>query len=311
MSRSGESVNIMNALNDLQVNLDDTAASLTNLISLYTTQLDEFDRYSADYFMTCVGFGGVIFGTIITLLIVRQRQRIKIIDRLKAAGKDWKWMKMNGTQINLRPTIRRIPKETLEEKLKNPFKRLLHKTDIKVFEYNPSFDPELANINRGISLLFLIIPMIVMLYLYVFSMQCRKVAIYRGYLWYLEDELNKKIETKVLFDNGIVDKFIGGFPPTALSPEQFLTNRLGPVVMGMFVLGIYIVSFAFADYFSNWKVERMWGSRFYRYYRFWFLLLLLACSGFSLVCMYDLCVNGTVVEEVHRYCVEIARKTSI
>ena len=114
------------------VDLDGTSSALVKQISLYTMQLEEYDRLSANYMLICVGFVLVILLAVAFLLI-------------------------KGT-------------------------------------FNSQKISSKSDNNSGIiALLFLTIPMITVLYMYVFSMQCRKVAIYRGYLGYLEDQLSNKI----------------------------------------------------------------------------------------------------------------------
>lgn len=56
-----------------QAAISDIISSLTDLIVLYTNRVEDLDELSTNYAMTTLGFIGVIFGIIATLLYNRIR----------------------------------------------------------------------------------------------------------------------------------------------------------------------------------------------------------------------------------------------
>lgn len=66
-------------LDEFHAAISDAVSSLDSLIALYTTQLEEYERLSANYIMTCVGFGGVVFGIIITLLELCKKKNMDAV----------------------------------------------------------------------------------------------------------------------------------------------------------------------------------------------------------------------------------------
>ncbi|MDE7445111.1 MAG: hypothetical protein K2N15_05315 [Lachnospiraceae bacterium] len=145
--------------------------------------------------------------------------------------------------------------------------------------------------NLILSGLFLTIPSITTLYLYTFAMNMRKVALFRGYLSFLENQWNVMADSEMmLFDSRIINKFF--------SPQAFLVNGLGPVVMTVFmVISVFLglgLSFYFACRLQNSTVKRgmkllicVWG---------------IVCILFSGICCYYLTVNDSVVKEVFEEC---------
>ena len=96
--------------------------------------------------------------------------------------------------------------------------------------------------------LFLLIPTIATLYLYVFAMNMRKVAMYRGCLSFLEEQWNALAGTEaMLFDGGIVKEFF--------SFQSFLVNGLGPAVMSTFIVLTFVIGFGLSIHFLR-KLDR-------------------------------------------------------
>lgn len=145
--------------------------------------------------------------------------------------------------------------------------------------------------NSVLSGIFLIIPSVTTLYLYVFSMNMRKVALYRGYLGFLERQWNSLAGVDImLFDEGIMGRFF--------SLQNFLVNGLGPVVMAVFIVLSMIVGFGLSIYF--WRKIRDSGMK--KILKLLLCVLLLVCVLFDGLCTYYLSTNGNVTEAVMDYC---------
>lgn len=139
--------------------------------------------------------------------------------------------------------------------------------------------------------LFLLIPTIATLYLYVFAMNMRKVALYRGYLSFLEERWNILTGADVmLFDGGIINKF--------LSFQSFLVNGLGPVVMSIFIVLTFVIGFGLSIHF----LRKIVPSKAKVWMTVLLSVLLVVCVSFSGLCAYYLSVNDSVVVSVTEYC---------
>lgn len=244
-------------------------SAIQALISTYTTQLESYDQMISNLVMTFVAFIGVIFGIIVTLIRARQ-------DRINELIKN-------------EPCIERDSSKKAAGNMK---------------KY--SFHSSLSNINRAISCMFLCFPPLVTLFLYIFSMSSRKVAVYRGYLMYLEKMISKRTSKYISFDDTVVREFIDGNIGQAIcygaDDNILLTNCLGPLVMLLFVIGILFVGFRFAYYFSNWENEEKNNTVFFKNFSFLFYALIFICILFSVVCMIDLATNGEIMKAVRDFC---------
>lgn len=141
--------------------------------------------------------------------------------------------------------------------------------------------------------IFLIIPSIVTLYLYTFAMNMRKVALYRGYLSFLESQYNELVQMDVmLFDNGIVDKF--------LSVRSFPVNGLGPAIMIVFIIAAFFLGFGLSMYF----VKNLSHSKIKNGLKLVIGVLMAMCIFFDGLCCYYLSINDRVVASVISYCEE-------
>lgn len=166
----------------------------------------------------------------------------------------------------------------------------------------------------ALTAMFMIIPSAMTLCLYVFSMQCRRVAFFRGYLSYLEKQLSELIGTPMIFNQEIVGHFFG----------NFTTNQYGPLVMGIFIIVILIICSIFL--ISLWlpvlrpptvsfesikcilrKLMRLLSS-------IGLLILILGtfflCAWFCFICASDLIGNGGVPYDVYNFSMNIAASTS-
>lgn len=142
-----------------------------------------------------------------------------------------------------------------------------------------------------LSALFLVVPSITTLYLYTFAMNMRKVALFRGYLSFLETRYNSLAGADImLFDNEIIDTFY--------SFGSFYVNGLGPVVMAFFVIAALAIGFAASLYFAG-KVS--WVKVRNRL-RLFAGLLAIVCILFDGLCTYYLSINDQVMHSVMHYC---------
>lgn len=143
----------------------------------------------------------------------------------------------------------------------------------------------------SLSAIFLLVPSIVTLYLYTFAMNMRKVALYRGYLCFLERRYNSLSRMEImLFDNGIID--------TYFSFNSFLVNGLGPVVMAFFVILALTVGFMASLYFAR-KID---SAKVKGRFKICIAVLALVCLFFDGLCTYYLSINDSVVASVISYC---------
>lgn len=142
-----------------------------------------------------------------------------------------------------------------------------------------------------LSAIFLLVPSMVTLYLYTFAMNMRKVALYRGYLSFLERQYNNLTGMDImLFDNGIIN--------TAFSFDSFLVNGLGPVVMAFFVVLALMVGFMASLYFA-WKID---SAKVKSRLKICIAVLAVVCVLFDGLCTYYLSINDSVVASVISYC---------
>jgi len=139
--------------------------------------------------------------------------------------------------------------------------------------------------------LFMFIPTIVTLYLYVFAMNMRKVALYRGYLSFLEEQWNSLAGLEIMqFDNKIIPEF--------LSIQNFPVNGLGPAVMGIFILLAFGIGFGLSAFY----LKKLQPSKTKNLLTCLFCILMVICISFSGLCTYHLSINDAVVEAVIHFC---------
>ena len=139
--------------------------------------------------------------------------------------------------------------------------------------------------------LFLTIPSMTTLYLYTFAMNMRKVALFRGYLAFLENQWNALASSEtMLFDSLLIDKF--------LSPGTFLVNGLGPAVMALFLALSAVIGFGLAYYFAC-KIQHAAARKGVKLL---VCTLGIVCILFNGLCCYYLTTNDSVVKEVLEDC---------
>ncbi len=139
--------------------------------------------------------------------------------------------------------------------------------------------------------LFLTIPSITTLYLYTFAMNMRKVALFRGYLSFLESQWNAMADSKMmLFDLQIIDQFF--------SPQTFLVNGLGPVVMTLFLVLSAVLGFGLSFYFTC----KLQNSTSKKGMKLLICVLGFVCILFNGICCYYLTTNASVAKTVFENC---------
>lgn len=143
--------------------------------------------------------------------------------------------------------------------------------------------------DKALCALCLLPPVITTLYLYTFAMNMRKVAMFRGYLGYLENLRNSLADYPVTsFDQELVTQFLGA--------GSFLVNGLGPAVMGIFVILSFVIGFRLSAYFG----QKVTSSEFKKWQKIIFWVLLIVCTLFDIMCVYYLSVNDRVAGEALR-----------
>lgn len=150
-------------------------------------------------------------------------------------------------------------------------------------------EPSQEIYDKVISALCLLPPAITTLYLYTFAMNMRKVAMFRGYLGYLENVWNSLINFPITtFDQELVKQFLGA--------KSFPVNGLGPAVMGIFVILSLVIGFRLSAYFGH----KVISSEFKKWHKIIFYVLLIVCVLFDIMCVYYLGINDRIVDEVLR-----------
>lgn len=181
----------------------------------------------------------------------------------------------------------------------------------------------------GMAVLFALITGTMALCLYVFSMQCRRVVFFRGYLTYLERELSELTGIPMVFNSEIVGSFLG----------RFHTMNAGFAVMGITVSVAFVVSLYFCLYFATEegaipnsgpckllrrlsqivsqifsKLPPKWFWRGIRKFFSWLfrpsvgLFLIVAVFGVCCgICVYDLCTNSGIPKDVYDTCLTFPR----
>lgn len=145
--------------------------------------------------------------------------------------------------------------------------------------------------NLVLSGLFLTIPSITTLYLYTFAMNMRKVALFRGYLSFLENQWNAIADSEMmLFDSRIINKFF--------SSQTFLVNGLGPAVMTVFLVLAVVLGFGLSFYFAC-KLQNTTAKKGMKLLT---CVLGIVCILFNGICCYYLTTNDSVVKEVLEDC---------
>ena len=192
-------------------------------ITLYTTQLEDYDKSNFNACMTCIGFVGGLIAVVGAILC---------------------------TSLN---------------------------------NNNNSF------LNEAVSIILLLIPLIVTLFLYNFSMNCRRSALFRGYIQFLEECLNKELgKNDMLYSKFLIPEYYAKFP----------VNRFGPFAMILFLLMLYIFSFFISSTFACRSIY----TEFVTAYKWGMRILLVFCTSFSVLYVVSLARNDIVIKNTKKAC---------
>lgn len=168
--------------------IDQLMAALT----LYTTQLEDYDKSNFNACMTCIGFVGGLIAVVGTIICTSSN---------------------NG---------------------------------------NVSW------LNEAVAVILLLIPLIITLFLYNFSMNCRRSALFKGYTQFLEECLNKELEKEyMLYSNFLIPKHYANFP----------VNKYGPIALMIFLFFLYAFSFIISFYLGINKILDINMEIYYNYDR--------------------------------------------
>ena len=137
--------------------------------------------------------------------------------------------------------------------------------------------------NELISVITLLIPIVLIMSLYSFSVSLRKVYMFRGYLSSLEDTLNEMTESNYfLFDNVFIDSYMD---------HNFLTTS--PILtlsIGIFYTSIIVVCFFVSFYFAKKaKIQS-----FFNWYQPLFMLIVALCVMSGVMILMDLLNNPNI-----------------
>ena len=141
--------------------------------------------------------------------------------------------------------------------------------------------------------LVMVVPSIVALFMYIFAMNCRRVAMYRGCLKYLEETLNTKIKRNIaVYSLKVIPRYM----------DEFHLNKYGPIAMVVFtVLAILLSLFVGLNSVKNLTFE----GEGVKYLVFVALIVYMAfCLLVCVLAMGGLVKNGQVSEMIYQQCCE-------
>ncbi len=200
-------------------------------ITLYTTQLEDYDKSNFNACMTCIGFVGGLIAVVGAILT-----------------------------------------NSSVENQKNIF------------------------LNETISILLLLIPAIITLFLYNFAMNCRRSALFRGYVQFLENQLNKIMKSDdMLFSNFLIPEYYA----------SFAVNHFGPIAMSIFLLFIFPISFGISIVFAL----KSSSDTFICWYRIGSILFIILCVILDGIYIYSLMGNNKVIEQTLYKCEQKYKKS--
>lgn len=153
--------------------------------------------------------------------------------------------------------------------------------------------------NFIISLLFCSITAIQTLFIYIFAINCRKVAIFRGYLNYLEGYYNNITNTNIHnFNPDIIDSFFRSVD-TGIPGKTFFSNIYGPIALCIFMVIILVGCVYFSLKYLNTITcfSKVWLVNIF--YIFYFIFTI----AFIILCLIDLSTNTYTIDLVNSYCV--------
>ena len=150
---------------------------------------------------------------------------------------------------------------------------------------------------RLVAPLFLSIPVIISTFLGVVTMNCRKVAMYRSYLIYLEQSYNEIDGVIPQHYNSRVLQFLSKWGVT--NQNGSFTNLIVDIVY-IIIIGL---CFAVCFYFARVAYKKASAAKSYNKRRkvvFYiaYILVFLTCVIICIACFIDLIINSVTIEKV-------------
>ena len=151
---------------------------------------------------------------------------------------------------------------------------------------------------RIVAPLFLSIPVIICVFLGVVTMNCRKVAMYRSYLVYLEDSYNHVEGVVPQFYNSNTQQFLSKWWIT--NPNGSIMNRIIDIVFIVIACLLFAVCFYLAKKtFNKTMAVKGYGSKKLKIlFNVSFVLMIIVCITICFACFYDLILNRVTVDKV-------------
>jgi len=147
-------------------------------------------------------------------------------------------------------------------------------------------------LNEAVSIIILLIPAIITLFLYNFSMNCRRSATFNGYVQFLEECLNKELgKDYMMYSNIVIPRHYA----------TFSVNSYGPVAMISFLIIIYLCSFVLSFIFAH----RSTNCIFYRSYLIIDIIFILLSLFFNGLYIKGLLENDKAIKNVKETCTKM------
>lgn len=161
--------------------------------------------------------------------------------------------------------------------------------------------PSLKNVDEpivylAVAFIFMLIPAVITIFMYNFSMNCRRSAILRGYMQFLEEQLNESLcETSMLYHSVLFSDEIVFFP----------VNRYGPIALAIALLCLFVTC-------TGWsvgiflKISPTDSLREYLFgYKVYLVVVLLLCTVCCVLYGIALTRNNDAVKRTRDLCYQL------
>ena len=145
-------------------------------------------------------------------------------------------------------------------------------------------------LNGAIAFILMLIPVVITIFLYNFAMNCRRSAILRGYLQFLESRINEIFKDASMLYHG---------PLYASEIVRFPVNKYGPFALALGLLAVYTVCCFFSCNFSQCLAGLAADA-----YGIYFRAVLVICTLFSTLFVVALTRNDKAVQRSKFLCEE-------
>ncbi len=151
---------------------------------------------------------------------------------------------------------------------------------------------------RIIAPLFMSIPVIVCIFLSVVTINCRKVAMYRSYLVYLESSYNQIEGVLPQYYNSNIQQFLSKWWFT--NPNGSLMNRIVNISAIVIISLLFVVCFvlAYITFQKTIAVKGYGRKKIKILFYISFVLVIIICAFICAACIFDLTLNCVSVEKV-------------